>query len=46
MYDDALRASLQSELDAIAAAGTFKRERVIASPQSSTIRLEIGRAHV
>ncbi|MFM2163495.1 MAG: hypothetical protein RLZZ383_3007 [Pseudomonadota bacterium] len=43
MYDDALRASLQSELDAIAAAGTFKRERVIASPQSSTIRLEDGR---
>ncbi len=43
MYDDALRASLQSELDAIAAAGTFKRERVIASPQSSTIRLQDGR---
>lgn len=43
MYDDALRATLQAELDAIAAAGTFKRERVIASPQSSTIRLADGR---
>ena len=33
---------LQAELDAIDAAGTFKRERVITSPQDSTIRVASG----
>jgi glycine C-acetyltransferase len=42
MYTEVVRAQLQAELDGIAAAGTFKRERVIVSPQSATIRLEDG----
>jgi glycine C-acetyltransferase len=42
MYTHDLRAALQSELDAIAAAGTFKRERVISSPQAAEITLADG----
>ncbi|MBM4365011.1 MAG: glycine C-acetyltransferase [Deltaproteobacteria bacterium] len=41
MYD-ALRTKLQSELDGIREAGTYKRERVIVSPQDSTIRVQGG----
>ncbi|MBM4389593.1 MAG: glycine C-acetyltransferase [Deltaproteobacteria bacterium] len=41
MYD-ALRTRLQSELDGIREAGTYKRERVIVSPQDSTIRVQGG----
>ncbi|HMV69120.1 MAG TPA: glycine C-acetyltransferase [Myxococcota bacterium] len=42
MLDDTTRASLQADLDGIRAAGTWKRERVIASPQSAVIRLASG----
>jgi glycine C-acetyltransferase len=43
MYSPSVQQQLQAEIDAIRDAGTFKRERVIASPQSATIRLEDGR---
>jgi glycine C-acetyltransferase len=42
MLTDDIRASLQADLDGIRAAGTWKRERVITSPQSAVIRLESG----
>jgi glycine C-acetyltransferase len=42
MYTDDVRSQLQAELESIRAAGTFKRERVIASPQAATIELEDG----
>ncbi len=38
-----LKARLEQELTAIRDAGTYKRERVIVSPQSSTIRVADGR---
>jgi glycine C-acetyltransferase len=41
MYD-ALKAKLAGELDAIRAAGTYKRERVILSPQDAEIRVADG----
>src|SRR4051794_21443642 len=34
--------SLREELDAIHAAGTFKRERILVSPQSADIQVEGG----
>ncbi len=34
--------NLQTELDAIQSAGTYKNERIIVSPQSAVIRLENG----
>ncbi len=37
-----VQARLQAELASIEAAGTFKRERVITSPQDSTIRVASG----
>jgi glycine C-acetyltransferase len=46
MYTDRLRADLQSELNDIAAAGTFKRERVISSPQAAEITLADGRTSI
>lgn len=42
MYDS-LQQKLQKELAEIAAAGLFKNERIIASPQDAVIRLEDGR---
>ncbi len=45
MYHDDVRSSLRAELDAIRAAGTFKAERVITSPQSADISVANG-AHV
>ncbi len=41
MYD-ALRTKLESEINGIREAGTYKRERVIVSPQDSTIRVQGG----
>ena len=41
MYD-ALRTKLESEINGIREAGTYKRERVIVSPQDSTIRVQSG----
>ena len=36
----AMRAVLQEQLDAIKAAGTYKSERVISSPQGAKIRVK------
>ncbi len=43
MLSDDTRASLQAELDATRAAGTFKAERVITSPQAARITTADGR---
>jgi glycine C-acetyltransferase len=40
--NDAFRSHLQQQLDDIRAAGTFKRERVIITPQGTTIRVADG----
>ncbi len=42
MYHDDVRSSLRAELDAMRAAGTFKAERVITSPQSADISVANG----
>jgi glycine C-acetyltransferase len=39
---DAVRQSIAADLAAIREAGTWKRERVLVSPQSSTIRVQSG----
>ena len=40
---EAFYASIRAELDAIRAAGLYKRERIIATPQGATIRTADGR---
>jgi glycine C-acetyltransferase len=42
MFTDDVRGSLREELDAIRAAGTYKEERIITSPQSAGIRIADG----
>jgi glycine C-acetyltransferase len=42
MYGDKIKAHLQSELDGIQEAGTWKAERIIVTPQASSIRVASG----
>ena len=42
MYPTPVSESLQSELDAIRHAGTFKEERVIVTPQAAGVRISTG----
>ena len=42
--NDAFKQHVQGQLDAIRAAGTFKRERVIESPQNARIKVAGGRS--
>ena len=43
MFSENLLTSLQATLAEIDSAGLFKRERLIDSPQDSTVRLKVGR---
>ncbi len=42
MFTAALQNNLRQQLDSIRAAGTYKRERVIVTPQGTTIRVKDG----
>ena len=41
--NEPVRTHLQTQLDGIRAAGTYKRERVIMTPQGTTIRVADGK---